>query len=162
MARSIAIGSFFSRTARQIKTFASSPVSALAGSQVMGLANHLKGFAIGTALAQLPSMIWSFTNLWQTFTTGFFTLYTFDWNRPDTELDQEVRQRWISYAGQIGGLAGRSLGYFACGVLPTVSMFAFDEKLALYVGERVGEEALEELIGEVGFLIQQGARNATM
>ncbi|MBD1917165.1 MULTISPECIES: hypothetical protein [Cyanophyceae] len=120
---------------------------------------NLKGFLIGAALAQIPSLIFSLSNLWSMFTSAAIELYYFDWNIPDDRLDQQAKARWSAYGGILGGTAGNALGYFACGIVPATSLFAFDERLASYVLREVSTEAFEELTAQLSNVLRMSFRN---
>lgn len=120
---------------------------------------NLRGFLIGAALAQIPSLVFSLSNLWSLFTNAALELYYFDWNIPDDQLDRQAKQRWQAYGGILGGTAGNALGYFACGIVPATSLFAFDERLAAYVLREVSQEAFEELTFELAYILRQSFRN---
>lgn len=120
---------------------------------------NLKGFLVGAVLAQIPSMLWSLTGLWEMFTSAAIELYYFDWNTPDSQLDQQARQQWSSFGSQLGGTAGQAIGFFACGIVPATSLMAFDERLALYVLREVGEEAFEELSAQFSAALRLSIRN---
>ena len=153
----LSLAGLFSRTKNSpIRRFASSMFNPSTGA--LSLVNHLKGFAIATAIQQIPNMIWSFTQLWTLFYQAFITIYTFDWNRPDDLLDRQMKSQWIGFGNILGGTVGNALGWIACGAFPSVSLFAFDEKLALYVGQQVGEEFLEEIISNAALTIRYGLR----
>ncbi|WOD37369.1 hypothetical protein [Nodosilinea sp. E11] len=120
---------------------------------------NLRGFLIGAALAQIPSLVFSLTNLWSMFTSAAIELYYFDWNIPDDRIDQMAKARWSAYGSILGGTAGNALGFFACGIVPATSLFAFDERLASYVLREVSEEAFEELTFEIAYVLRQSFRN---
>ncbi|ESA37863.1 gliding motility protein [Leptolyngbya sp. Heron Island J] len=134
-----------------------SAAGAAAGS--LSLVNHLKGFAVGAVLQAIPSMIWSFSSLWTLFFQSTLQIFSFDWNRPDEALDQQVRNQWTAYGSVLGSVTGSTIGYLACGVLPATSLFAIDERMALYVTQQVGEEFIDEFIGQAAFAIRLAARN---
>ncbi|MBW4486099.1 MAG: hypothetical protein KME14_26550 [Tildeniella torsiva UHER 1998/13D] len=120
---------------------------------------NLRGFLIGAALAQIPTLVFSLSNLWSMFTSAAIELYYFDWNIPDDRIDQQAKARWSAYGGILGGTAGNALGFFACGIVPATSLFAFDERLASYVLREVSEEAFEELTFEIAYVIRMSLRN---
>jgi len=120
---------------------------------------NLKGFLIGAVLAQIPTLIFSLTGLWSLFTSTAIELYYFDWNIPDDRIDQQAKSRWLAYGGILGGTAGTAIGFFACGIVPATSLFAFDERLASYVLKEVGEEAFEELTFEMAYVLRLSLRN---
>lgn len=127
----------------------------------VAIGGNLKGFLVGFALSQIPSMLFSLSNLWSMFTTAAIELYHFDWNIPDDQIDQQAKARWSAYGSVLGGTAGNALGYFACGIVPATSLFAFDERLASYVLREVGEEAFEELSAQLANVLRMSFRNLT-
>lgn len=166
MGLSFNTSSLFSRVNSRTRQFSSglfkgsgglSDLGATAGS--LSLVNHLKGFALGAALQAIPSMIWSFSSLWTLFFQSTLQVFTFDWNRPDDQLDQQIKGQWNAYGSILGSVAGSTIGYLACGVLPTTSLFAIDERMAMYVAKEVGEEFIDEFIGQASMAIRMGARN---
>ncbi|MBE9068866.1 hypothetical protein IQ260_19665 [Leptolyngbya cf. ectocarpi LEGE 11479] len=166
MGLSVNSSNLFSRVNKRTRQFSSglfkgngalSAVGSAAGS--MSLVNHLKGFALGAALQAIPSMIWSFSSLWNLFFQSTLQVFTFDWNRPDDQLDQQIKGQWNAYGSVLGSVVGSTIGYLACGVLPATSLFAIDERMAMYVAQEVGEEFIDEFIGQASAAIRLGARN---
>ena len=125
----------------------------------VAIGGNLKGFLVGFALSQIPQMLFSLSGLWSLFTSTAIELYYFDWNIPDDQIDQQAKNRWSAYGGILGGTAGNALGFFACGIVPATSLFAFDERLASYVLREVSEEAFEELTFEIAYVIRLSLRN---
>lgn len=82
-------------------------------------------------------------------------IWNFNWNATDKDLDQGVQSAFNALGGTLGGTIGSALGYLACGAVPGAVIFAFNEPLAAYVLKEVGEEALDELSGNVANLIRQ-------
>jgi mannitol/fructose-specific phosphotransferase system IIA component len=132
-----------------------------AGKEIVNVVTggNLKGFLIGAALAQIPSLIFSLSNLWSIFTTSAIELYYFDWNIPDDRLDQQAKARWQIYGSLLGGTAGSAIGFFACGIVPASSLMVFNEDLATYVLREVGEEAFEELTFQFAYALRLSVRN---
>lgn len=166
MGLSLNASALFSRVNKRTRQFSSglfklgSGASAIGGAAgSLSLVNHLKGFAVGAALQAIPSMIWSFSSLWTLFFQSTLQIFSFDWNRPDDQLDQQVANQWTAYGSVLGSVAGSTVGYLACGVLPATSLFAIDERMALYVARNVGEEFLDEFIGQAALAIRIGTRN---
>ncbi|MGG6241856.1 hypothetical protein ACQ4N7_24800 [Nodosilinea sp. AN01ver1] len=166
MAFTLTVGQLYSRTTR-LQVGARAGAKGFleritqAGRQIANFVTwgNLKGFLIGAALAQIPTLIFSLTNLWSMFTSAAIELYYFDWNIPDDRIDQQAKSRWQAYGGILGGTAGNAIGFFACGVVPASSLFAFDERLASYVLKEVSEEAFEELTFEVAYVLRLSLRN---
>lgn len=79
-------------------------------------------------------------------------LYNFNWAISDEEIDKEIKAAYDSLYGLTGGLLGKSLGYLVCGALPGVSAFAFNKGVAAAIFEELGEEAKEEILGQLSAL----------
>lgn len=122
---------------------------------VGGLA-RLGGFLL-SALVGLAS--WTLSALWGLIVQSVNYVWNFNWNVTDKDLDRQAQARWNSYASTLGGLAGNTFGWFACGILPGVTIFAFNKAMGLYVLKNVGEEALEELSANVAAVVRQSIRN---
>lgn len=156
--------SLFSRQIARAREFASTPLVSLqqAGKSITRIepGRRLKGFAVGIVFQQLPGLAtWSISGLWSIFSEGLITLYYFDWNVPDATLDAQAQQRWQSYGSILGGIAGNSIGFFACGIVPSTSLFAFNERMAAYVLKEVSEEAFEELTFNASFTLRMTIQN---
>lgn len=102
----------------------------------------------------------SFTALWGLFVNAVGFIWNFDWNESDESLNKKIESGLESLAGQLGFTLGGILGHVFCGVLPTAVIFQFNEALALEIYERLGEQALGEVAGNLSVLIQQGAQLA--
>lgn len=61
-------------------------------------------------------------------------------------------------AGFAGEILGNSMGYLACGVLPSAAIMAFNEPLGYYLLKEVGEEALDEFCDNFAAFLQVGFR----
>lgn len=166
MGISLNVGSLFSRQVRNNlgpRSMRSLPnarqVLRGAPSTVLNFAGRYQGFLVGLIFTSLPTMTWSLTSLWALFTEGAIELYYFDWNQPDERLDAQARARWSAYGGILGGTAGNAIGFFACGVVPSSTLFAFNEELAQYVLREVSEEAFDELSANAAYVIRLTTRN---
>lgn len=104
----------------------------------------------------------SITNVVNWCVRSYFFVMNFNWNSTDAQLDQQIRQAEIGLAAARGGLAGKSLGFAICGLIPTVTIATFNEPMALYILKELGEEAAEEIAQSLAALInlqmQQWAR----
>jgi hypothetical protein len=102
--------------------------------------------------------------VWQQVTTGVRFLLNFDINTTDKQIDEQIKQAEIALAATKGSLAGQSLGFAICGLLPTATIAVFNEPLALYIVKELGEEAIEDISGTLATLvqlqIQQNSRKA--
>ena len=82
----------------------------------------------------------------------------FNWQITDKELDSYLKQMEIALYGQAGETVGNALGYLVCGVLPAAAVAVFNEKAALFLLKRVGEEGFEEFIDNMAQFVRQGAK----
>ena len=105
------------------------------------------------------SLTWAFA--WGLVVSAATFLVNFNWNISDAELDKQVEQSWSNLYSSLGATLGNATGWLVCGVLPAASMFMFNEFLGLYVLKNVGEEALEELAGNISILIKSLAGATT-
>lgn len=95
--------------------------------------------------------------LWGATVSAVQFIWNFNWNASDAELDSQINSSFNALAGSLGGTIGNALGWLACGAIPGVVIAAFNEPMGLYVLEQVGEEALEEIAGNLANLIKQTA-----
>lgn len=121
----------------------------------------LKGFAFGVLKESLKFLTFSFTRLFGLLLGGISFIYNYNWNISDKDIDAQVKQSWINFAGVFGGELGESIGFFTCGVLPSAAVFAFNEPLGLYLLARIGEEFAEELALNISIVLQQAIRSAS-
>lgn len=118
------------------------------------LLGGLKGFLTQTLSLVFAGLSFSWTALWGTFVSGVTFLWNFNWNISDKDIDSQIKSIWLSYASQLGGLAGNSLGYFTCGILPATSMFAFNPAMAAYVINYAREDIVDELASNLAQAIR--------
>lgn len=79
-------------------------------------------------------------------------IWNFNWNATDEELDQHLDNLRNTIASQLGGTLGNLSGYLVCGVAPAAGIMYFNEILGLKLLKEVGEEALDELAGNLSAL----------
>lgn len=111
--------------------------------------------------ASLLSAVWkglnfvafSFSALWGQIQRGALFLWNFNWNISDKQIDDQIKQAEVALAASKGSLAGQSLGFVVCGLLPAATIAVFNEALALYIIKEVGEEAVDEIAGGLANLI---------
>ncbi len=84
------------------------------------------------------------------------TLYSFNWNVSDKELDQELKSSLESLYSQLGSAAGSAVGWLVCGILPGAVTFAFNPAVARMVMADMAQEAQEEVWGTLASC-RQGA-----
>jgi len=113
------------------------------------------GFLVSKVISTLVSGV-SFTLslIWSTIVSLAQFIFTFNWNASDQDLDRQISSGINSLGGMLGGTLGSAMGWLACGVLPGTVIFAFNEPMGAYVLKEVGEEALEELAGNVANLVR--------
>lgn len=76
-------------------------------------------------------------------------VYNFNWNQTDQELDSKLKSQMESLYGLTGGLLGSSVGYLVCGALPGATAFAFNPTMARAIMQDLGDEAKDELMGQL-------------
>ena len=129
-----------------------------------GLLKFGAGLLRGTIAACGLIINFSWTAVWQACTQAYFFLFNFNWNVSDADLDAQVKTAETALAAAKGRLAGQSLGYAVCGLIPTATIAVFNEPMAMYIMAELGEEAAEELSSSLASLLklqfQQQARGA--
>lgn len=95
----------------------------------------------------------SWSKLWGTITRAGLFLINFNWNITDTQIDEQIKQANISLAAARGSLAGQSLGFAICGLIPAATIAVFNEPLGLYMMKELGEEAADEIAGSLATLV---------
>jgi len=113
------------------------------------------GFLLSKVGWQPPWVKFALSTLWGWFVSGFQFIWNFNWNASDEELDKSIVSSFNSLGGTLGGTLGSALGYLACGAVPGAILFAFNEPMGAYVLREVGEEAFDEIAGNVAALIRQ-------
>jgi hypothetical protein len=103
---------------------------------------------------------WTWTALVQQLQSRLTFLWNFNWNATDTELDAQYASFLSVLTGQLGGTIGNAIGWLVCGAAPGLVMMKFNPLLAVRILNEVGEEACEELIGNLRLLVQQAANLA--
>ena len=113
----------------------------------------------GWIIQQLVSTIsFSFTGAWGLFNQVVANIYNFNWQTTDEQLDQQLESMRNALIGQYGGALGNAVGWLACGVAPAAGIFAFNELLGAYLLKEVGEEALDEISGNIVALLRSSFR----
>jgi hypothetical protein len=82
-------------------------------------------------------------------------LWNFNFNATDTELDATYANFLTILGGQLGGTIGNAIGWLTCGAVPGLVLMKFNKVLAARVLAEVGEEALDELVGNLRVLVLQ-------
>lgn len=101
----------------------------------------------------------SATAVWGAIVGGTMFLINFNWNTTDDEFEAAIQGRERAWYGQLGETFGTAAGWFLCGVVPSLVMGVFNEKLMLHVLSQVSDEAFEEVSSELYALLQAGARH---
>lgn len=117
------------------------------------------GDVLGFAFGGLKSFFsWSMTAVIQLITTSFRFSWNFNWNIPDEDLMASLENQRLAWYAQYGSVVGQGLGWVICGIIPSATVMYFNKPLGLQILNDVGEEAYEELVGELGILLQMSAR----
>ena len=115
-------------------------------------------FSWSSVISGIKAIKFSVSAIWRGVTTAIKAIWEFNWRITDEEINSKIQANLLSLAGASGGFLGRMVGWAACGALPGAAIFAFNESLGLYVLEKVGEEALEDLASEAAGLIRTTVR----
>lgn len=102
-----------------------------------------------------PSWLnFSFANIWSNCVNAYHFVWNFNINATDQQLDAQIKQQEIAIAAAKGTLRGTFVGKLICGIAPTATIAVFNEALALYLLEKVGEEAAREVVNLSANLIR--------
>jgi hypothetical protein len=100
----------------------------------------------------------SFTKLWSWIVSATQFISNFNWNISDTAIDKQIAGLWTSFGGILGGAAGRAIGWIGCGVVPSATVFAFNQSLGAHLLKEVGEQALDEMLDAASEVINAAFR----
>lgn len=75
------------------------------------------------------------------------TLYTFNWNMSDAEIDGTLKSSLANLYAMLGEAAGTAVGWLICGILPATVTFAFNPVIARELMADMAQEAQEEVWG---------------
>ena len=142
---------------RRIVTDATSAIRRTQEEEPQNFWDGLKRFGASVLTSvnwQPPWLKFSFTGLFSGFVNATRQLLNFNFNATDAQLDDQIKQMEISIASARGAARGTFAGYLLCGIAPTAALAVFNEPLALYTLEQVGEEAAEDIAASVSNLIQ--------
>jgi hypothetical protein len=112
------------------------------------------GRIVGLIGSFLKGLVFSAVAIWGLIVSTTQFIWNFDWNMSDQSIDQQIQNSWNALSGMLGGTLGNTFGYLACGVLPSATIFAFNEPLGAYLFANVAEELKEELIANVSNLVR--------
>lgn len=102
----------------------------------------------------------NFKKIWQTIVSVFNYLWVFDWQQTDEELDKQIQAMWLRVEERMFGLLGRSLGWLLCGAVPGAVMATFNAPMAAFLMYKLGDEAVEDMLDEIGQFFQLAGRAA--
>ena len=88
--------------------------------------------------------------------TGIATL---NWNTSDEDIQKKIDTLNQGSLAQLGGLVGSLAAWIACGLLPAGGIMTINQLAGLYVGIQVGEEAIDDLVGQLANTIKILAKN---
>lgn len=146
---------------RRLATNASRAIQKTADDEATNFWDGLKRFG-ASILANInwqpPWLKFSVGDLVKQFINSVRFLLHFNWNSTDAQLDAQIKQAEIAVAAARGAARGTSVGYLVCGIAPTAAIAVFNEPLALYTLNNVGQEAAEEIAGAVATLVQLQAQ----
>lgn len=108
----------------------------------------------GTLSALWQGAVFSWQALWGAAVQAYHYIWNFNWNATDAELDQQIKAAEVALRGAQGSLAGTSLGFAICGLIPTATIAVFNEPLALHMMAELGEEAAEEISQSLANLVR--------
>ena len=122
---------------------------------------RFSGFLVGEVFNFLLAGITiNFTSLWGLIVREVGFLWTFDWNKPDEKIWEEIKSEKKAVAGIAAYGVGNALGYAVCGVLPSATIYRFNDALALHIFETLGETALFDVAANVAITIQMASQVA--
>ena len=155
-----------SKTARRIATGVSSGIRKFASPKAADLLSEgmlaigrVTGWIVSTVLA--PFLQWTATTIWAGLVgVGTFVM-NFDFNTTDEDIEKMFEAFKLRWYGQLGDAVGGLMGWTVGGLIPGLVLFRFNPVMALYVLEQVGEEAYDELLGEITVLAQMTVSNWT-
>ncbi len=79
-------------------------------------------------------------------------VWNFNWAISDTEIESQIQQSFEGFYGLFGEFAGSLMGYLVCGALPGALSLAINKSVAVAVYAELGEEAKDELLGQLAGL----------
>ena len=113
--------------------------------------------SVGAWLLALPALlalgvIVSFVALFTFAVSAIRYVLNFNFAISDEEIEAQIKASFNAYWGNLGEVAGKSLGYLVCGALPGSLLFAFNPTVAAVMFSQLGEEAQDEILGDLAAL----------
>lgn len=125
---------------------------------LLGVYNAINKFGnslmVGTLKLLWQGASFSWAAFWGATVQAYHYIQNFNWNATDAQLDQQIKDAEIALRGAQGSLAGQSLGFAVCGLIPTATIAVFNEPLALHMMSELGEEAAEEIAQSLASLVR--------
>ncbi|MBH8553601.1 hypothetical protein I8751_14720 [Nostocaceae cyanobacterium CENA357] len=143
---------FSNRTINPIETSIGNSGGGNIISIIVGGFNSLKGFVV-EVFNVIGALDWK--QLWAIVTQTVNYIWNFNWNATDTQLEEQIRQRFVALSATAGGTLGNAFGYLACGVLPGALIMTINEPMGAYVLANVVDEAADEFLQNFATLINQ-------
>lgn len=113
--------------------------------------------SVGAWLLALPALvalgvIVSFVALFTFAVSAIRYVMNFNFLISDEEIEAQIKASFNAYWGTLGEVAGKSLGYLICGALPGSLLFAFNPTVAAVMFSQLGDEAQDEILGDLAAL----------
>ena len=120
------------------------------GNAIVGAVTGVLGFAKTWLIDRIIGG--GLTALWGLIVNTSLSLWTFNWRQTDEQIDQQIESLKTSLFAIAGGTLGNALGWVTCGIVPGVVIAKFNPLMGAYILKEVGEEALDEFIGNLSAL----------
>ncbi|MEH1895624.1 MAG: hypothetical protein V7K94_10060 [Nostoc sp.] len=104
------------------------------------------------------AITWTFTSIWTAIVVATSFIVNFNFNITDTEIQAQIDNSFLTIAGLLGQAAGKTLGYLACGALPTLGILVISPEVFEAIAPKITEELLEQLATEYSTIIYQSSR----
>jgi hypothetical protein len=85
-----------------------SRAAGIVGKPILDKLKKIGGWAIGNLLKLLPPL--DFSTIWDLVVNAYFELKEFDWNKADSELEEQIKSNNKALVSQAAGAIGRSAG----------------------------------------------------
>ncbi|MEA5500363.1 hypothetical protein VB834_09250 [Limnoraphis robusta Tam1] len=121
-------------------------------SNLLGKAKNLIGFLTSKIIGFLRKI--NFKKIWQWITQAFQTIWNFNWQATDKELNERIKQTWLAVETRMYGVLGKALGWLVCGAAPGLVTATFNLPLATLLLNKVGDEFVNEMLIDLqGFFL---------